>query len=97
MRSLLPNAVGFFMTAIIVIGGTSTSPIGATSSRAPQCPSTAFTLRANDDECAFAGISHDGAELDLRNVSGSTCTVPTLPAVTFATDSRAVGRNDVLA
>ncbi|MBC5801367.1 MAG: DUF4232 domain-containing protein [Candidatus Eremiobacteraeota bacterium] len=70
------------MATTLASGGT--APSGAASARAPQCPSTAFTLRANDDQGAFAGTSHGGAELDLRNVSDSTCTAPTLPAVTFA-------------
>lgn len=67
-------------TSIVAVG---TVPLMAAAMHEEQCPSSAFTLRANRNEGAFAGMSHDGAELDLRNVSSTACALPTLPALTF--------------
>ncbi len=69
-------------TSIVAVG---TVPLMAAAMHEEQCPSSAFTLRANRNEGAFAGMSHDGAELDLRNVSSTACALPTLPALSFVT------------
>jgi hypothetical protein len=61
-------AVAWIMATVIAGDA---APIVAAAMPAPQCPSAAFTLRANRNEGAFAGMSHDGAELDLRNVSNA--------------------------
>ncbi len=82
-------AVAWIMATVIAGDA---APIVAAAMPAPQCPSAAFTLRANRNEGAFAGMSHDGAELDLRNVSNAICAVSPLPALTFRDASGATLR-----
>ena len=54
----------------------------------PPCAEGALAVSFDREDGAFAGMSHDGALLVVRNIGAAACRVPGLPVLSFADASR---------
>ena len=58
-------------------------PMPAMAMRAPACSRYQLTLRTDDRDGDFNGMSHSGTYLILRNMGPRACSLPGLPLVSF--------------